>query len=647
MTPDKIIFVVTSLLSQSPDPANFPAVSAGGADKAFPVHAVACPRPLPPEEIEGKTVVCGRVSVPENHDKPDGRRIELTFAVLKAWTQSPAADPLIYLHGGPGIGTMADLSTIVAPLWNGYRNRRDVVTFDQRAAGISNDMVTCLHTAGGNIVDLISPSGKDAEEKFDRIMADCVKEIGQNAELPAYNTIQNAKDVRALMKTLGYGGYNIYGLSYGTKLALEVMRSAPDNVRSVILDSVAPPNAKFYDENILPVEEGVQAVVDQCAADAACAKAFPELDKTILRVAEKLRLNPIPAARGRDAVTLKTMIGLFENRNSAGNWPAATAHIPLILTEWDRGETKTWDFLSSGGTGRPQSVAEILRPHEAGLSAEQKALAAALLNGAMARRTQDAGDNAALQALSESLAKATQGEASLARRFDDAVTRSIASTRSREKMIGFAVAYAGLAAQTPDRSALKALVTDHLPAADIDGVLAIVAAMTDADIAAVFAAVAKEMRGALKALDMAIDLSLIACQEDMPYNSKAGADAFNNSIKFKFLTESSMAQSEIYGVCTMLPPSPIPGFHDPVTSDLPTLVLYGLNDTQTSTKDAKLAASTLKNARVLGFPEAGHGAIVFSQCAKDIGMAFVERPDVEPETACIETLRPKWKLPAN
>jgi pimeloyl-ACP methyl ester carboxylesterase len=56
----------------------------------------------------------------------------------------------------------------------------------------------------------------------------------------------------------GYGDYDIYGISYGTKLALEVMRSAPEGVRSVVIDGVFPPNARAYDTNILPVQEGLQ-----------------------------------------------------------------------------------------------------------------------------------------------------------------------------------------------------------------------------------------------------------------------------------------------------------------------------------------------------------------------------------------------------
>lgn len=263
MTPDQIIATVMAQLTTEPAATSFPVIAGGGAVAEYPVIIEACPRPLPPAEVEGKTVICGRVDVPERHDKPEGPRIALSFAVLKAHTQSPAPDPLIYLHGGPGGGAVRDLAGIVVPIFEGYRARRDVVTFDQRAAGISSDMVTCFSTFENSLLDLFQPASLDTA-KFTDILSKCTGELKSNGrDLSAYNTVENARDVRALMQTLGYSDYNIYGISYGTKLALEVMRSAPEGVRSVVIDSVFPPNARAYDTNILPVQEGVQQVINQ------------------------------------------------------------------------------------------------------------------------------------------------------------------------------------------------------------------------------------------------------------------------------------------------------------------------------------------------------------------------------------------------
>lgn len=646
MTPDQIIAAIMALVSGTVSPTDFATIRAGGADARNPLTVEACPRPLPAGEIEGQTVICGRVEVPEVHGNDQSRRIGLAFAVLKARTQSPAPDPLVYLHGGPGGGAVKDLWSIVVPIFDQFRNRRDLVTFDQRAAGISSDMVTCFDTLGANIVSLMAPGAVAESAPEVELFARCLDEIqAKGGDITAYNTTQNAYDTQALMRALGYAEWNLYGISYGTQLALEVMRSAPEGTRSVVIDSVFPPDVKGYDENIKPLQESIQATLDQCAADPTCAAAYPDLEGTLVRVADKLQANPIPAARGRAAIDLKALIDLFDGRNSPGSWPQITAHVPLILMELDLGETTTWDMLTSGGTRKVPTSAERLAAAAAQLTPEQKALATLLLDHATAERTDEAAMAAALSALSDSLGRSQTGVSGLALRFDAEVTRSITSTGSRDAMLEFVVAYAALATQTPSRQGLRDLIEPRLPASDLEPILSLIDLMSDGDVQAVYAAVAGDARKAYAGMVLVLDLMVIACQEQLPFNSPDGFAAYNATLKWPWLTMSNKADSQIYGMCQLLPPVPRPEFLTPVSSDIPTMVVYGLNDTQTSSVDARHAAETLSRSQVIEVPEAGHGAIIFSQCVKDIGMAFIERPETAPDTACLASLKPKFVLP--
>ena len=646
MTPEQIVAVVTALLSAEPDAAAFQTIRAGGADARYPVVIEACPaNAVPPTEVEGNTVICGRVNVPEDHGKPDGKRIDLAFAVLKARTQSPVPDPVIYLHGGPGGGAVNALAGVVHPLFDGYRNRRDVVTFDQRAAGISSDMVTCFNTLGGNIFELLVPSAAsdDMQSKF---FADCVAELSaKGTDLTAYNTTQNAQDVRALMSALGYADYNIYGVSYGTMLGLEVMRSAPEGLRSVVLDSVSPPQAKVYVENAKPVHESIQAVLDQCAADEGCAKAYPDLEAVLMRVAEQLQKAPIPAALGKPEVTIMTLIDLFSKRNRFGALPNATRFIPLILTEWDRGETTTWDLLVSGATNAPPTTAQRLAPYAEKLTTDQQILAGLLLEMATNEAMEDQSQYAAVQALASSLKAKATGATDLAARFGDMLQASITGTKSKDDMLGFLRAVAALVPVTPSKDALHELVIAHIPAADQPQILAVLDLMSDADVTAFFAEFSGQVRASWGEFVGGIDLFVVACQESVPFNSREGFEAYSATLKFQFLNLDTKEQAQMFDICELFTPAPREGYHDPVKSDIPTLVLYGLNDTQTSSADALDTAANLGNARALGFPEAGHGALIFSQCAKDIGIAFIEQPGAELATGCIESLKPQWVLP--
>jgi pimeloyl-ACP methyl ester carboxylesterase len=645
MTPDQIVAAVMALVSGTADPAAFATIKGGGGDARYPVTVEACPRPLPAGEVEGQTVICGRVEVPEVHGNPDSRRIGLAFAVLRARTQSPAPDPIVYLHGGPGGGAVRDLWSIVVPIFDQFRSRRDLVTFDQRAAGISSDMVTCLDTLGANIVSLMAPGALPETTPEVEMFSRCMDEIkAKSGDITAYNTTQNALDTQALMRALGYEEWNLYGISYGTQLALEVMRSAPEGTRSVVIDSVFPTDVRGYDENIKPLQESIQATLDQCAADPGCAAAYPDLEGTLARVADKLAASPIPAARGRAEITLKALVDLFDGRNRPAAFPQITAHVPLILTELDRGETTTWDMLTTGGTRRVPTTAERLAATT--LTPDQKALATLLLDSAAARSADDAAMATALSALSDSLGRSQSGASDLATRFDAEVTRSITATGAREAMLDFVVAYAGLATQDPSRQGLRDLVEPRLPAADLPQILALIDLMTEADIRAVFAAVTGDARNAFAPMVGYFDLIVIACQEQLPFNSREGYDAFNATLKWPWLTLSGKADTTLYDLCPpLLAPAPRPEFLLPVSSDIPTMVVYGLNDTQTSSADARHAAETLSRSQAIEVPEAGHGAIIFSQCVKDIGMAFIERPEVPVDTACLATLKPRFVLP--
>jgi hypothetical protein len=86
---------VAALLAAEPDPAFLPSIAAGGADSRDPVTAEACPRPLAAGEIEGESVIRGRVDVPERHEAPDGRRISLAFAVYNSRSLASAEDPVV------------------------------------------------------------------------------------------------------------------------------------------------------------------------------------------------------------------------------------------------------------------------------------------------------------------------------------------------------------------------------------------------------------------------------------------------------------------------------------------------------------------------------------------------------------------------
>ena len=106
MNPDQILAFVAALVATEPDVSAFPLLRNGGADSRYAVSIVPCAKPVSQLEIEGKTLICGTVNVPEDHATPEGRRMDLKLAVYKSRSLIPAADAVVHLHGGPRGGIL-------------------------------------------------------------------------------------------------------------------------------------------------------------------------------------------------------------------------------------------------------------------------------------------------------------------------------------------------------------------------------------------------------------------------------------------------------------------------------------------------------------------------------------------------------------
>jgi pimeloyl-ACP methyl ester carboxylesterase len=94
---------------------------------------------MPTDEAIGATALCGEITVPENWQNPDGRYIALHYVVLKAHSQSPFSDPVIYLEGGPGASALVNVP-FLAETFDEIRRYRDVIIYDQRGTPFSTPL---------------------------------------------------------------------------------------------------------------------------------------------------------------------------------------------------------------------------------------------------------------------------------------------------------------------------------------------------------------------------------------------------------------------------------------------------------------------------------------------------------------------------
>jgi pimeloyl-ACP methyl ester carboxylesterase len=290
-------------------------------------------------------VECGTLEVPADRDDPDAGEVELAFAVVRSQADDPADDPVVYLSGGPGQSTLDLLSQGFAQLYEPLTANRDLVLLDQRGTGRSEPSLACdeytdvaLESLGSDLPDeeLEAQALAALEECHERLTDDGV-------DLADYNSAASAADLEDLRIALDHDEWNLYGISYGTRLAQQAMRDHPDGIRSVVLDSAYPADADLYAEMPGNAERAMEALFATCAEDPACATAHPDLGGTFRALVSRLDAAPAPITvvdatsgeRVEEDLDGDDLVGwLFDSLYSTELVP----HLPEIITAAAAGE---------------------------------------------------------------------------------------------------------------------------------------------------------------------------------------------------------------------------------------------------------------------------------------------------------------------
>ncbi len=220
-------------------------------------------------------VTCGVLIVPEDRSNPDSFEIELAVAIIAAENGNPLPDPVIYLEGGPGGSA---LFAVQDYLEHPLRENRDLILFDQRGTGFSFPSLNCPEI--------------EEDEVDDPVLACYERLIDEGIDLDMYNSAASAADVNDLRIALGYEQVNLWGISYGTRLALTTIRDYPEGIRAVVIDSVYPPEVNSVEQGGLDSVAAFDAFFAACANDAACSAAYPNLQADFYALVDELNANP-------------------------------------------------------------------------------------------------------------------------------------------------------------------------------------------------------------------------------------------------------------------------------------------------------------------------------------------------------------------
>jgi pimeloyl-ACP methyl ester carboxylesterase len=283
-------------------------------------------RPMGPcHDIDGAR--CGALTVFEDRAAGQGRTIDLATVVFPAKSVAQKA-PIFFLVGGPG-----ESATAFAPLvQNGplapFLADRTVVLVDQRGTGRSNQL-QCPPPA--------TPAGYFGHVLDPEALSHCRLELERKANLALYTTSIAMDDLDDVRAWLGYDRIVVWGGSYGTRAAMEYMRRHGDHVERAILDAVAAFDAQMPLSYAYDAQRAFDRVAADCAADAACAAAYPTLERSFASVLDRFREGPVEVSirTGKNAapVTVPYAIGDFGYTIRGILYsPRQTAQLPRLLT---------------------------------------------------------------------------------------------------------------------------------------------------------------------------------------------------------------------------------------------------------------------------------------------------------------------------
>jgi pimeloyl-ACP methyl ester carboxylesterase len=164
------------------------------------------------------------------------------------------------------------------------REDRDIIVFDPRGTGASNRL-SC-DAPGRLFFGRLLPADH---------LAACRNRLASRADLSQYTSTATAHDLEAIRRALGYEALNVWGFSFGTRVAMAYAREYPNRVRALVLDGVVPFDVGLTADLAETLDRALETVLERCAHDAACHAAHGDVRAKVRALAARLDRAPAVA----------------------------------------------------------------------------------------------------------------------------------------------------------------------------------------------------------------------------------------------------------------------------------------------------------------------------------------------------------------
>jgi pimeloyl-ACP methyl ester carboxylesterase len=293
-----------------------------------------CWWPIPATLPTGTQIGCGTVDVPADRADPAGGTITLAVARIHREGADSQAPPILVLHGGPGGNALSGVPAGLASL--DALAERDLIAFDQRGSGRSLPSLECPEKEEAILRTLGGARSFRAELRANRkAVKACRKRLLRaGIDLDDYHTLASVADMETLREAFGVETWNLFGGSYGTRLGLAYAREHPERVRSLLLDSVYPPEVGGVERWRTVPSAAIARLVEACAADAACQAAYGDLgaliDQAVASFDEQPERVDASFAHGGESITRRFELTGTDVRAALFSGLYQTALIPIL-----------------------------------------------------------------------------------------------------------------------------------------------------------------------------------------------------------------------------------------------------------------------------------------------------------------------------
>ena len=292
----------------------------------------------------GFTTHCGYVRLPQDYDHPAGDSIAIYFIQIKGKRRPSKPDPLVYLVGGPGSSGSLLQPISFRKYLRAFADERDIIIIDQRGTGESAPRLYC-DEVWQRLDEILQSHHTEHAELLLEILSACHQRLTRaGVQFKTFHSASSARDIVHVLRALGYERWNLVGVSYGSRLALTMMRDYPETIRSVILDSVYPPQADIYLDAYYHGERALQALFDACAQSEACNARYPNLEAVFHSLYERLNQSPLTATYAPPRYhALNIEISGYRLYDWVFSWlydVDAIQRIPGLLYDLERGFTE-------------------------------------------------------------------------------------------------------------------------------------------------------------------------------------------------------------------------------------------------------------------------------------------------------------------